>query len=905
MKFFLSNNSLENLGLTNSQSMSKIALLALLILLGVFKVTLTAPAVCTTYVKALDVEGEEYLNSLSLLEEDEIQDVTPTSLPDLEAQKVNTEKLMNQYKSYLDYYTQRLATFTVDSENLWKAKVSLEQQLQNLKNSLNSILAQKASTLGILRNYQSIVARYSSLSRFSLTYRNLVLTYSRYVAIYNQKYQDLLRNEAMLNAQINQKNQEILQATNNFNSKKNLVLQYTSVVGIIKARFESYVKTLADLVKAIEDHKIKQKLLTPEQIIKETELKMIENRKQEGCKDREVCEYNCKDFMKSCPPNSVGFMAFEGQQTYEQKLAYDWVCKNDAFAGLNEETNHLSEIWQMMAEEISGFTRKQFEDDLSKSRLNPYHYDSLFNQWLQSKIPQTDRKLSVLALYEYKIGLKGFFRICKAEPTWRSTIDQKLKQFDEFSQKTDGSNGVEADLASKAFKTINQIKTSFPDYYKVFITLKDDYQKRFIEMIKKEKDEREYCQCKDFRRYYGFMKENIAYVRRQYGVTADLSTIEENEKSALSVIESICQKNHQCVPYTRCSKCEEGSFCTEYGCFYPYLFGMDMKPDHPSGLVLPSYYQNHPIIFDDTGIFTFKVAIRQFVDFFFPENDSHNSPAYSLRITAFKSEVEINLKKRYSYSDVSEKTCKINFANEEDQIIKLGRYQQFYVLLSKGVVKISAGDPDNQKPLCSIFFEDKTKEIFPRIFRTTLWINRESFGWIRVFSDLQDLGISGTMCSENGFKLKKDDGVEICQCDKGYSGKSCEIADGPFKPSNITTETLIAKTTFETIEFEMKGSLKLEFLEDVPDANRKIQVELCSSSGSSITIQGSKQSLSIPSNLCSNTIFNKFWVKGTKSFVYFGNASGVIYQVASNILPKRVKLIPNPTDSVSEIKNIH
>jgi hypothetical protein len=884
--------------------MSKLVLL--LCLLVIIQLTKAAPANCASATKALDMEVDEYLNSLSLLEDDEIQEITPTSLPDLEAQKITTEKNMNQYKNYLSYYSQRLSAFTAESQTLWNTKVSLEQQLQVLKTSLSSLAAQKDSTLRLLRQYQSLVSRFSSLSRFSINYRRVVLTYSRYVSLYNQKYQTLLKSEATLNSQINQKNQEILTATNNFNSKKRIVLQYTSVVGIIKARFESYTKALADLVKAIEDHKIKQKLLTPEQIIKETELKMIENRKQEGCKDKEVCEYDCKDFMKSCPPNSLGFIAFEGQQTFDQKLAYDWVCKNDAFAGLNQENNHLSEVWQMMAEEISGFTRGQFEEELAKSKLNPYHYDSLFNRWLQSKIPQTDRKLAVLALYEYKIGLKGFFKICKAEPTWRSTIDKKLKEFDEYSQKedADGSHGVEADLASKAFKTINQIKSSFPEYYKVFMTLKDDYQKRFSEMIKKEKDEREYCQCKDFRRYYGFMKENLASVRARFGVTIPLSTIEANEKSSLSSIEAICQQKHQCVPYSKCSSCEEGSFCTEYGCFYPYLYGMIYKPDMPSGVVLPSYYQNHPILFDDAGIFTFKVAIRKFVDLYFPENDSHNSPAYTLRITAFKNEVEINLKKRYSYSDVSEKSCTIHFANEEDQVIKPGRYQQFYMLLSKGVVKFSAGDPDNQKPLCSVFFEDKTKQIFPRLFRSTLWVTGESFGYIRTFSDLQDLGVVGTMCSEFGFKLKKD-GVETCQCDKGYSGKSCEIAEGPFKPSNISMETLIAKTTFETIQFEMKGTLKLEFLEDVPDAQRKIQVELCSSSGSSITIQGSTSVLSVPSSLCSNSVFNKFWIKGTKQFVYFGTGSSVIYQFASTILPKRVKLIPNAVDLISEIKNIH
>jgi hypothetical protein len=187
-----------------------------------------------------------------------------------------------------------------------------------------------------------------------------------------------------------------------------------------------------------------------------------------SCKDKKVCEYNCKSLFPLCS-GKTGFLDFTREINVEttanngalgpQGLAYNNVCKRNLFSSADQKKSAFSIIFRLLVFSVTQLPESQFEHETTR-RIDLSKYDQEYIDWNERKgIDEND--IAVLnALNLYKEGLKGFLLICQENPLWMAQLEDKLTEYEQESEET-ARHGTSSEVNSDSAARASQITASW------------------------------------------------------------------------------------------------------------------------------------------------------------------------------------------------------------------------------------------------------------------------------------------------------------------------------------------------------------------------------------------------------------------------------------------------------------
>ena len=259
---------------------------------------------------------------------------------------------------------------------------------------------------------------------------------------------------------------------------------------------------------------------------------------KEGCASRYVCSYDCSDLV-NCPVKPKQTKDFKGfmdltsdvKKSSDQLQSYKWVCKNSMFSGNNQRESFISKIWRKIAYGLSNIESKEFE--ARNPNYSTTKYDDQYLKYLISKKVDGNDIEILSILNDYKDGLHGFSKICRLNPEWMNQLTTTLKEFesDSIKQSYKTTTGPEADSTVAAFKKMRNYVSSIrfginidptKRYkYDLFNDLLNQFRTQFVDQLKGNKVQQEYCLCEDYARFFYYMNQVTSTTRKNfYGVSS-------------------------------------------------------------------------------------------------------------------------------------------------------------------------------------------------------------------------------------------------------------------------------------------------------------------------------------------------------------------------------------------------
>eukprot|EP01080_Neovahlkampfia_damariscottae_P008511 gene8511-335_t len=252
-----------------------------------------------------------------------------------------------------------------------------------------------------------------------------------------------------------------------------------------------------------------------------------------GCASRYVCEYDCSSLI-NCPvnPNQAsdfkGFMDLtnEVKRSSDQMQSYKWVCKNTLFSGNNQRVSFISKIWRKIAYGVTDVDDKEFE--ARNPQYSTTAYDDQFLKYLAGKKVDGNDLEILSILNDYKDGLHGFSKICRLNPQWMSQLTSTLREFEQESMKKsyEKPSGAEADSTVEAFRKMRNYLSNLSRKqaydpttrykYDLMNSLLNKFRSEFIDQLKGNKVQQEYCACGDYGRFFYYMNKVSSTTRKNY-----------------------------------------------------------------------------------------------------------------------------------------------------------------------------------------------------------------------------------------------------------------------------------------------------------------------------------------------------------------------------------------------------
>ena len=284
---------------------------------------------------------------------------------------------------------------------------------------------------------------------------------------------------------------------------------------VVKKVVKVITKPIVSMVKAVK--KAFKKLKKVKNIIKN----YIGPKQKGGCASKYVCHYDCGTLI-NCPVKTSntfdGFMDFTKRvkESKREMKAYQWVCKNSMFSGKSQRDSALSKFFRRIAFGVSKLSESEFE--ARNPNYSATKYDTQYLNWIRTQTDSND--MSILdILNDYKDGLSGFSKICTENPKWINELERNLRLFEanSLSESMKTNSGAESDSIVKSFKRIREYredqrrksilnpnaKYRFDLLNGLFNTLRQG----FIDLIKGNQIQQEYCLCSDYGRFFDLMNK--------------------------------------------------------------------------------------------------------------------------------------------------------------------------------------------------------------------------------------------------------------------------------------------------------------------------------------------------------------------------------------------------------------
>eukprot|EP01080_Neovahlkampfia_damariscottae_P004585 gene4585-7969_t len=289
------------------------------------------------------------------------------------------------------------------------------------------------------------------------------------------------------------------------------------------------------------------------------------------CSDKYVCEYKCSDVMPTCTSKASGFFDLTDavKMDSDQKTAYNWVCKNNIFSGLDQKMSYASIMFRVVVQSLTHQSMSKFE----KEKPNTSHtkYDDEYVKWVAAKVPKEINKIAVIrVLNKFKDGLKGFVNVCRSNTYYFKHLQYRLEKFErdaEAKAKSGSSSSIRADSAAYAAHEEDNWETSTELSKDDKVQRKDLMKKakklfkeKFLRLISGMSTQKDFCLCSDYQRFFQIMKsQSASTVKSTFGI----SNIGFKYRY-MEALENKCKNNCPC-------RCPNGGICQKDGsCRYNF-----------------------------------------------------------------------------------------------------------------------------------------------------------------------------------------------------------------------------------------------------------------------------------------------------------------------------------------------